>query len=492
MSHAWEGPAGAENSVTDAHKHLFVYGWGFCDTHSRIMEALWREYKGDSTAAYRVCCLSHSGGYHTMYRLLIDGRYGAFDARFAFYLLDRDSPDARVLDWHEVGKDENVTKNEKFKNRQPIYWENPIKHRPYILRIKEAYWNSQEDWTAAGKPIYEMFASPKHRMGTAYHDMNWRLPRGTTIERYWDNSARKFYSPLSRDGSGGVRFLPSGRFHWQSEARNDSAYSKLDPNFKRSAPYHIRVPTDEGYPDSIAGDKALCQAWGRLGYRAPLAGDGYLDAAASITNITHKSQAPYLRPSAAATASEAIFDFYCPFILVDGVFSGELAAGPEDRVSLEIRTLASKLDNRDEPDRWSSWRTLASGGGPFEVSLGRESYTPDKVTIHGKYRFQLRMKAYATGNPENVGLNTLAFKCCFETGIMSIPQIFAGDNTVTFKVADQQAVKGGIKFTYKYQTEAGECTIQTGLNPEAFSSNQASIALKTPGLIRCNSLAIEY
>jgi len=492
MTHAAEGPPGEEQYLTDAHKHLFVYGWGYCDTHSRIMEALWREYKQDSTAAYRVCCRSHTGGYHTMYRLLLDGAYGAFDARFAFYLLDRDSPDARVLDWREVGRDENVIRNEKFVNRQPIYWENPGKHRPYILRIKEAFWNSEAEWASAGRPIYEMFASPMYNMGTAYHDMNWRLPRGTTLERFWDNSARKFYRPLSPDGSGKPRFLPSGRFHWQSEARNDSAYSRLDPNFKRTAPYHLRVPTDEGYPDSIAGDKALGQAWGRLSYRAPLTGDGYLDALSRMTNFNHEAQAPYLRPAERRVAAEAVFDFYCPFIMVDGAFSVELAAEPGDRVSLELRTLNPKPGHRGQPDVWSEWLMLAEGPGAFEAALGHQQYRARQVTVHGKYRFQLRLKAYAAGSPAGVGLKALAFNCHFETGIMSIPQIFAGENEITFKVADRQAVKAPVEIVYNYQTPGGPRTHIHTIRPGDFSGNLAAYKVPAPGLLRCNSLVIKY
>lgn len=32
MIQAWEGDDGREKYLTDAHKNLFVYGWGYCDT----------------------------------------------------------------------------------------------------------------------------------------------------------------------------------------------------------------------------------------------------------------------------------------------------------------------------------------------------------------------------------------------------------------------------------------------------------------------------
>src|SRR6185503_5743827 len=54
MLQAHEGPYGKERYVLDAHKNLFVYGWGYCDTHSRIAEAAWSELKRDRGAAERV------------------------------------------------------------------------------------------------------------------------------------------------------------------------------------------------------------------------------------------------------------------------------------------------------------------------------------------------------------------------------------------------------------------------------------------------------
>ena len=44
-----------------------------------------------------MCCMHESGGYHTLYTLMIDGKAGAFDARFGYYLIEKDTPDARIL-----------------------------------------------------------------------------------------------------------------------------------------------------------------------------------------------------------------------------------------------------------------------------------------------------------------------------------------------------------------------------------------------------------
>ena len=111
MIQAYEGEWGQEKYVLDAHKNLFVYGWGYCDTTSRIAEAAWTQFKQDRDAAERVCVMHDNGGYHTMFRLRLDGRWGAFDPRYGYYLIDRDASNAPILDWNQVGDDARMLAN---------------------------------------------------------------------------------------------------------------------------------------------------------------------------------------------------------------------------------------------------------------------------------------------------------------------------------------------------------------------------------------------
>ena len=39
---------------------------------------------------------NEGGGYHTKYRLRLDGNYGAFDPRYGYYLIDRDDGTSRT------------------------------------------------------------------------------------------------------------------------------------------------------------------------------------------------------------------------------------------------------------------------------------------------------------------------------------------------------------------------------------------------------------
>jgi len=174
MIQAHEGPYGKEQYVLDAHKNLFVYGWGYCDTHSRIAEAAWSEFKQDRGAAERVVVQHHDGGYHTMYRLRLDGHFGAFDARYGYYLIDHDAPDARILDWAEVGVNENILRHRGYKNRSQPFFEYFGREWDRALLVEPAYHASEEDWVNAGRPPECVFGNGQYVMGTPFHDMGFR------------------------------------------------------------------------------------------------------------------------------------------------------------------------------------------------------------------------------------------------------------------------------------------------------------------------------
>ena len=75
---------------------------------------------------------------------------------------------------------------------------------------------------------------------------------------------------------------------------------------------------------------------------------------------------------------------------------------------------------------------------------------------------------------------------------MSIPQIFAGKNTVRFRLRDAAKLTGPVKVVYQYQTAAGECTHTEILRVGDFQSNIATYTLDAPGLVRCTSLVVSY
>ena len=95
--------------------------------------------------------MHEDGGYHTMQRLRMDGYFGAFDARYGYYLLEEDTPDARILDWDGVGDDDNIYANLTYKHRCRPFFEFPQKEFERALRLDPSYQRASRALTAMKK-----------------------------------------------------------------------------------------------------------------------------------------------------------------------------------------------------------------------------------------------------------------------------------------------------------------------------------------------------
>lgn len=484
MIQSFEGEYSRERPVMDAHKQLFVYGWGFCDTSSRIAEAAWQSYKGDPKSAERVITQHDDGGYHTMYRLRMDGRYGAFDPRYGYYLIERDAPDARVLDWREVHGRFEV--NRGYRHRSKPYFEIHGKEWDRALLVQPAWFDTEAAWRAAGAPVENVFGNGQYRMGTKFHEMTFTLKRGMTITRFWDNSARKFYVPAGKHTKREWPFLPSGRFYRVTETSHGKNWPNYDPNYARAKPYLSVVPTDEGYPADLAGGRTIGQAYGTIDYRPPLESPASGDALEPGATLIRSAQAPHLRPRGLEEGGEAVFDIRSPYVLVDGT----LTASATD-AELTIRTLQAKPANAGQPDVWSAWQPLCTAAGDCVAELGRARHNERDVSIHGVYRFQIRVRVPGrAGRQAPAGLTGLALKLYFENGIMSIPPLLAGRNTLRLSAASVPAAP--IEVTYVCESGGGEQRHRRVLAPEAFVQGEAAYDVDAPGLTRCRSVAIGY
>ena len=486
MAHANEGAWGEEGFLHDAHKHLFVYGWGYCSTHALIAEALWQELMSDSLAADRVICMHDNGGFHTMHRLRMDGRYGAFDARYGYYLIEKDSPDARILDWEEVGNDANVWANMKYKNRVKPFVEFPQHEFERVLWLEnKPIFKDQTAWEAAGSPPEVVFRDRVYKMGTHFHDMNFILPRGTTIERHWDNSMKKWYIPKSRD----FKYMPEGRFYRIGDEMAGGDGERNDPNWRWIEPYATEVPEGLGYPEYLEGQRTQGQAWGLISYYPDLGRGDLSEIKTSGDGLETCSSAPYIRPAQDGGSGEWILEFYSPYVMVDGSIMGELSGGKDDEVEIAFRSQVAKRLNADEEDRWLPWVVVSDkAGSEFRFNLDRADAAEGLSTFHGAYKVQLRIRLKAAGSAASVGLNKLAFTAYFENGMMSIPQIFDGDNTVRFKVQDAKQVTSTLKVAYNWTTVDGKKQeTEINLIPEMFfKDNEAVFNISAPGLKRCN------
>ena len=434
MIQAYEGEPGRETYVTDAHKNLFVYGWGFCDTTSRIAEAAWSQFKQDRDAAERVCVMHDNGGFHTMYRLRLDGRWGAFDPRYGYYLVDRDEPGAAILDWDRVGDDKRILSNRGYRHRSGPFFEFFGAEWDRALLLKPVYFRDEAMWIAAGKPAESVFGNRQYEMGARYHDMDFELPPRTSIERFWDNGARKFYVPLGAHTRREEAFLPSGRFYRVTESMLEGNWPRFDPNHAAAQKELSSVPSTEGYNSQVAGGRTIGQSWGRIATEARL-------------------------------EAGRVFDFYSPYVLVDGLLK---SAKP-----VEMRVLRAKPLHAAQPDVWTPWKTLRPTAGV--IALDRTS------ALHGVYRLQIRGAA----GPIHLTLH-------FENGIMTLPRLFEGENQVQVKLRDASQLAAGrrLHITYRYATAAGEQRHEKSIALADFHNNIAAYRIRATGLTRNLSVAI--
>jgi hypothetical protein len=485
MIQAHEGDYGSERYVLDAHKNLFVYGWGYCDTCSRIADAAWQEFKQDPKSAERVVVRNDGGGFHTMYRLRLDGNYGAFDPRYGYYLIERDTQDARVLDWREVGDDANILMTKTFQHRSRPFFEYFGREWERALKLRPAFFASQKEWEAAGQPDGSVFGDSHYRIGTEFHDMSFRLPKGTVITRYWDNSARVFYKPVSERANRELPFLPAGRFYRVTDGMFDRNWPLHDPNYERAKPYLVTVPRGGGYDAEMEGGQTIGQAWGKIEYRSDLRDPSLREVLTPESNLVAAQSAPYLRPRDPEAGGFAIFDFYSPYILVDGTVDAAVSGAAR----LEMRVLKAKVTSPSEPDVWSEWQTLDTGEG---LPLGRPRFNGKDVSIHGAYRVQLRVSVPPAKSGSAAGLNRLNVTLLFENGIMSLPRVFEGRNNIQFVLRDASLLRSPVEVTYRYETPGGEKVHRQVLQPSDFKADTASYTLNAPGLIRCNSVSVAY
>ncbi|MDZ7640224.1 MAG: hypothetical protein U5J83_18550 [Bryobacterales bacterium] len=490
MIQAHEGVYNQEKSVLDPHKNLFVYGWGFCDTCSRAAEAAWSEFKGDAHAAERVITQHEDGGFHTMYRLRLDGKHGAFDPRYGYYLVAEDSASARILDWAEVGDDANLIRNKSYRHRSRPYFEIGRIEWERALLIQPTYFASQDAWEKAGAPHESVFGDPKHVFGSSYHDMHFRLPRGTTITTILGQLGAELYRPEGARAKREFPFLSSGRFYRVTDASHDGNWPKSDPNYAKAEPYLSNVPKGEGYDAELEGGRTIGQAWGSVTYAPELSSDDLEDVLAPGSTLELAEAAPYLRAKDPVGGGSAILDFYSPYVLVDGDLEATLE-GPEGGTSIELRTLLAKA-TFDEADQWSRWQRLSTASSTVRAELGRPRFNGKDVSIHGVYRFQIRVSVKGDPQGRPAGLSALRWKLSFETSIMSIPPLFSGKNKMRFEVADASRLRAPVTVTYEYESATGERRHRQRIPPDAFEGNVADYEIDAEGLVRCRSVSIRY
>ncbi|HYO84244.1 MAG TPA: hypothetical protein VES20_22760, partial [Bryobacteraceae bacterium] len=150
----------------------------------------------------------------------------------------------------------------------------------------------------------------------------------------------------------------------------------------------------------------------------------------------------------------------------------------------------AKPSSAVDPANWSEWQELDASQ---VVALGRPRFNGKDVSIHGVYRFQLRVSVPPGDDGARAsGLESIHLNLLFENGIMSLPRLQPGTNAMRFELASADTLTGPVYVTYRFATADGEREHAQTIRREDFTGNVARYTLDAPGLVRCNSVEIRY
>jgi hypothetical protein len=476
----YEGPYGREQYTFDMHKLMFVWGYADCGFQSAAQEAVWCTYKNDNRAARSI---RYKAAGHVMCEVNWGGSWHAYDPLNGIFFVDSDSPTANVLSFAQIAtEDALLRKNATFANRsRPFFervrsWDQPSERKD-LLDIR-GFAIDHNAWVAGGSDPHVVYGSHTEPLSRSYKDMNWRLPRGTTIERLWDSGSNFYvpqvmatsYSTQGKHYRQAVEWGPSTT-NWNAQ---EDAY-----NFPKCEPY-LKLANDPK-EDYFYRMHTLFFSTGTSTYRPDLTSEAYLDGVHGTPTLVRGATAPYLRPGAAGTPQSVVFKVVNPYILADGRIIADVACGAGDAATLSIST-----------DGGANWNQVASGAGSKDVNIGKSRFNATQMSVTGKYEFLLKFECRAGTNPSTVGLEALRIDTVFDSSLMSLPRLVAGANTLRFKVSDSKAVAAPITVTYRWKTGTADATHTREIRPSDFAGNEATYQVQAPGLTRCVSYTVEY
>jgi len=478
----YEGPYGQEDRlVRDYTKVMFVHGCGDCDYQARAFEAVWALYTGDDLRARRV----NVEPPHTMTEVEWGGAWHAFDPSNGVFIRADDDPSANILSFVELeDADALIRANEHFVHRaRPFFervrsWDDP-QGEWWRFTAFGAFYPSKPAWQAAGSPNLAPFAIFSRPSQKKLHDMDWVLPRGTTVERHWRR--------------GPIFYVPAGyAAHFGSEGRHYRQAVEWDPsishwnasedlvNFPKVAPY-LEPCTDPGDVDFYGEHTLYFVAAGTQVYEADLWSEAYLDAVESGSGMVRAEKPPYLRPEAPGKAASVIFRFRTPYIIADAVLEATLARGASDEARLLLST-----------DGGARWDTVASGEGPVRVNLGKSRFNGSEQSVCGLYEYLVRFDARAATDAASVGLSRFRVTTHIDGSLNALPRLADGANTIRFEVEDQTRLEAPVRVRYRWSSEGVEKAHERELVPADFSLNVASFTFDAGPVTRCLSYGFSY
>ncbi len=148
-------------------------------------------------------------------------------------------------------------------------------------------------------------------------------------------------------------------------------------------------------------------------------------------NVAVGGEGRTLRPARAGKPAELIYLVQTPYVIVDTKLAGDFLLGEAGRVKVSVaraewRRRDSTLDQviPDKPQWNVVWE---SGAGPGQRNM---RLLESDLRLRGQYKFLVKVQMFSGKDASDVEVSGLAFALRFQEGMMALPRLLPGKNTI--------------------------------------------------------------
>ncbi len=382
-----DGTAGKTLVECDAIKKLNIYPYGECSDF------------GVTAAA-----LGHAGGLNTQEAHVpghtqLEAFYKDADGKERWHRLDPfwgvviyDKTGSHIASWEEIQADP-LSALEPSKTVQP--WGDKVTDRK---RFAE-----------------KAACQPERRVRPSRYTMDKPLFAGETYILSWERL-------------GGIAFYnanPAARDKMTSWGLQRYQYAKGDPE-KLAFGHEVLRPFIEKVDDQLQ----VHEAHGTLFFK-PLVNARFADSVyRPAVNVVVGANGRSLRPGKAGVPAELVYLVQTPYVIANGAIAGNFRTGADD----SIRVCVAKAQWREQDYTFDQvvpaspeWKVVwQSKGEGQQVMRLREA----DLQLRGEYKFLVKVEMTAATDTSTVDMDVLGFVVRFQEGIMALPRLMPGKNTI--------------------------------------------------------------
>lgn len=257
---------------------------------------------------------------------------------------------------------------------------------------------------------------PERKVRPSVYTMDKPLYAGVSYLLGWDRMDGLAFRNNNPDSREAMTTWGAPRFHYAQGDFDNLSYS-----------HELLLPSAGQMADEIQ----VRQAHGALLF-APLLNGRFADSLYQpAVNIATGGEGRTLRPAKAGKPAELVYLVQTPYVIVDSKMAGDflLGEGGQAKVSISLADWRQRDSTLEQvvPEK-PVWKTVwESGAGPGARNMRR---VESDLSLRGEYKFLVKVQMLAARNVASVEMSRLAFTVRFQEGVMALPRLLPGENTI--------------------------------------------------------------